>query len=134
MIRFFSLFLILFSFTMASDRLELANLQTTMLEQKGHTPVEVTLSLVIKGRDVSMQRDALMDVVQTALGSLWAETLVTAEGKAAFKKKVIALADRQYGIGVEFVFIENVRVATDTLTRCLELMERQGFKRMRSKP
>ncbi|WP_300366051.1 hypothetical protein [Hydrogenimonas sp.] len=105
-----------------AGQLHLDNLETTLLMKKERKPVNVELSVVLQGRDIEQHDVELMDVVQTAVGSFWAETLLTSQGKAQFKKMVIDLADKQYGIEVDFVFIQNIRLETDTLEKCLELI------------
>jgi secreted protein with Ig-like and vWFA domain len=114
---------LLFPLFLFSGQLHLDRLETTVLQKKSGEPINVELSVVLQGRDVEQNEVQLMDVVQTALGSFWAETLLTAQGKAQFKKMVIDLADRQYGIEVDFVYLQNIRVETDTLQKCLELIK-----------
>jgi len=105
-----------------AGQLHFNSLETTLLMKKERKPVNVELSVVLQGRDIEQHDVELMDVVQTAVGSFWAETLLTSQGKAQFKKMVIDLADKQYGIEVDFVFIQNIRLETDTLEKCLELI------------
>ncbi|WP_353662311.1 hypothetical protein [Hydrogenimonas sp. SS33] len=116
--------LLLSTLLLSAGELDFNNIETTVLMKKEQEPVNVALSLVLQGRDVSdATRFKLMDVVQTALGSLWAETLVTAQGKTQLKKMIIKLADSQYGIEVDFVYILDVRLQIDTLKKCLELIK-----------
>ncbi len=117
------LFLLIFSPLLFAGQLHLENLETTLLQKKEREPVNVELSIVLQGRDVEQNEVQLMDVIQTALGSFWAETLLTSQGKMQFKKSVIDLADKQYGIEVDFVYIQNIRLETDTLEKCLELIK-----------
>ncbi|WP_457598665.1 hypothetical protein [Hydrogenimonas sp.] len=98
------------------------HIETTVLLKKGGSPVNVEISLALQGRDLKESEIQLMDVIQTAVGSLWAETLVTAAGKEKFKKMIVALADKEYGIEVDFVYIENIRIETCTLERLRELL------------
>ncbi|WP_456452993.1 hypothetical protein [Hydrogenimonas sp.] len=115
---------LLFFSTLHAGELRLERMETTLLQKRDKRPVAVELSVVLQGRDVGeASRLQLMDVVQTVLGGFWAETLVTATGKEAFKKRVIAQADSRYGLEVDFVYILNVRIETDTLERCLELIK-----------
>ncbi len=118
---------LLFSFltltALSAGQLQIDHMETSLLQKSDKEPVNVDLSLVLQGRDVSdATRLQLMDVVQTVLGGIWAETLVTATGKQTFKKRVIAQADSRYGLEVDFVYILNVHVETATLQRCLELI------------
>ena len=114
----------LLTFTaLSAGQLQIDHMETSVLQKSDKEPVNVDLSLVLQGRDVSdATRLQLMDAVQTVLGGFWAETLVTATGKETFKKRVIAQADSRYGLEVDFVYILNVRVETATLERCLELI------------
>ncbi|WP_201352932.1 hypothetical protein [Hydrogenimonas urashimensis] len=109
---------------LCAGELHIDHLETTVLEKKSGKPVNVELSIVLQGRDIQQSEVALMDVIQTAVGSFWAETLVTSRGKAQFKKMVVELADRQYGIEIDFVYIQNIRIETDTLEKCLELIRK----------
>ncbi|WP_300362643.1 hypothetical protein [Hydrogenimonas sp.] len=111
-----------------AGQLHLDRLETTVLQKKNGEPVNVELSLVLQGRDIERNEIQLMDVVQTALGSFWAETLLTSQGKAKFKKMIIELADKQYGIEVDFVYIQNIRLQTETLEKCLELIRQKPVK------
>ena len=119
-----TLLLLICTLGLYAGQLDFSDLETTVLMKKGHEPVNVTLSLVLQGRDLSdASRYQLMDVIQTALGSLWAETLVAAQGKSQLKKMIGKLAGNQYGIGIDFVYILDVRLEIDTLKRCLELIK-----------
>lgn len=116
--------LLLTAFALMAGELDFDDIETTVLMKKDREPVNVHLSLVLQGRDVSQaSRYQLMDVVQSVVGGLWAETLVTSQGKAELKKRIVALADRQYGLEVDFVYILNVRLEVDTLQKCLELIK-----------
>ena len=116
--------LLLTVFALMAGELDFNDIETTVLMKKDHEPVNVHISLVLQGRDVSqVSRYQLMDVVQTVVGGFWAETLVTSQGKVELKKRIVALADSQYGLEVDFVYILNVRVEVDTLQKCLELIK-----------
>ncbi len=119
---------LLVPFLLFAGQLHLDRLETTFLQKKNGEPVNVELSLVLQGRDIERNEIQLMDVVQTALGSFWAETLLTSQGKAKFKKMIIELADKQYGIEVDFVYIQNIRLQTETLEKCLELIRQKPVK------
>ncbi len=116
--------LLLLQSLLSAGQMRLDHLETTLLSKKGQEPVDVTLSLVLEGRDVTPDNFKLMDVIQTALGNFWAETLVTAQGKRELKKTIVQLADKQYGIEVDFVYLLDLKVRTDSLQKCLELFER----------
>ncbi len=99
------------------------HITTSMLLKKGKEPVNVEISLALQGRDLQKNEVQMMDVVQSALGGLWAETLLTSQGKAQLKKSIVSLADSQYGIEVDFVYILDVVVEMATLEKCLELIK-----------
>jgi len=100
---------LIFSYTsLTAGTLVLNSIKTTILLQKDRTPVNINLSLVLKGRDIEENRAKIMDVIQTAVGSFWGEKLITAQGKEQFKKMVINLADKVYGVEIDFVFIQNI--------------------------
>ena len=108
---------------LVADTLTIDHLQTT-LPQKGHQgAIDADISLVLQGRDLAKNRYRLMDVIQMALGSLDADTLLTARGKKALKKMIVNFADSRYGIEVDFVYIQNVQLRLDTLQRCYELFK-----------
>jgi len=119
--KFFAIVLILVS-TIFADRLRFDDIETTILSKKSGEPVNIELSLVLQGRDIGQSDVELMDVIQSVVGRFWAETLVTSQGKESFKKSVVAVADKKYGIEVDFVYIVNVKVQTCTLERLKELL------------
>lgn len=116
-----SIFLLL-AITVFAGQLRFGDIETTILSKKTGEPVNVELSLVLQGRDMEQSSVELMDVVQSAIGSFWAETLVTTQGKEQFKRMIISLADKKYGIEVDFVYILNVKVDTCTLEKIRELL------------
>ncbi len=116
-----ALFLIL-ALPLCAGLLRFEPIETTVLLKKEGTPVNVEISLALQGRDLQENEIQLMDVIQTAVGSFWAETLVTSAGKEKFKKMIVALADKEYGIEVDFVYIENIRIETCTLERLRDLL------------
>lgn len=120
--RKFSLLLLILTFPLFADLLRFDNIETTLLLKKDRSPVNVDISLTLKGRDLNESEIELMDTVQTALGNFWAETLVTSEGKERLKKMIIDLADKKYGIEVDFVYIGNIKVQICTLERLRELL------------
>ncbi|MCF6202008.1 MAG: hypothetical protein L3J42_07810 [Hydrogenimonas sp.] len=120
--RKFSLLLLILTFPLFADLLRFDNIDTTLLLKKDRSPVNVDISLTLKGRDLNKSEIELMDTVQTALGNFWAETLVTSEGKERLKKMIIDLADKKYGIEVDFVYIGNIKVQICTLERLRELL------------
>jgi hypothetical protein len=121
------LFFSLIPLLLFSGELRLESYKTTLPSIHHGKPVNVDLSIVLQGRDVDTQNeDALMDVLQTALGSLNAETLLTTQGKNHLKKKVIELADKVYGLEVDFVYIRNVRIELCTLERIRELLKKSA--------
>ncbi len=65
-----------------------------------------------------------MDTIQSVVGGFWAETLVTSQGKESFKKSVVAVADKKYGIEVDYVYILNLKVQTCTLEKLKQLLEK----------
>ncbi len=115
--------LLLVSFLFA-DRLRFDDIETSILSKKSGEPVNIELSLVLQGRDIAQSRVELMDIIQSVVGGFWAETLVTSQGKESFKKSVIAVADKKYGIEVDFVYILNVKVQTCTLEKLKELQKK----------
>ncbi len=117
-----SLLLLLFASTLFASLLRFDDIKTSLLLKKDRSPVNVTISLALEGRDLQESELKLMDTVQSALGSFWAETLVTSEGKERFKKMVIDIADKKYGIEIDFVYIENIRIETCTLDKLRELL------------
>lgn len=117
----FSIFLLL-AITVFAGQLRFGDIDTTILSKKTAEPVDVKISLVLQGRDLKESEVPLMDVVQSAVGSFWAETLVTSQGKEQFKKMVISLADKKYGIEVDFVYVINIKIDTCTLEKIRELL------------
>ncbi|WP_456323452.1 flagellar basal body-associated FliL family protein [Hydrogenimonas sp.] len=121
--KFFA-FLSLFSLFLFSGELRFDSIKTTLLGQRDNKPVNVDISIVLQGRDVDKKsEDQLMDALQTALGSMSAEKLLTAQGKQALKKRVIELADKEYGLEVDFVYIKNVRIELCTLEKIREILK-----------
>ena len=88
-------------------------MNTSILSKKVNSYVNVKLSIALQGRDLAEHKIELMDVVQTAFGNFWVEELITAKGKESFKKIIVNIADKQYGVGVDFVYIKNIRIETD---------------------
>ena len=125
------LLLLFFTYLLLADTLTIDRLETTLPQKGGKGPINVDISLVLQGRDLAQNRYRLMDVIQTALGRLDADTLLTARGKKALKKSIIQTADNKYGIEVDFVFIQNVQLQLDTLERCFDLLkEEKAFKKL----
>ncbi len=121
--KFFA-FLSLLSLFLFSGELRFDSIKTTLLSQRDNKPVNVDISIVLQGRDVDKKsEDQLMDALQTALGSMSAEKLLTAQGKQALKKRVIELADKEYGLEVDFVYIKNVRIELCTLEKIREILK-----------
>ncbi|BBG65540.1 putative periplasmic protein [Hydrogenimonas sp.] len=114
---------LLFTLTLFAGQISFGDIDTTVLSKKSGEPVNIKISLVLQGRDIEENRIALMDVIQSALGSFWAETLVTAPGKEEFKKRVVSLADKKYGIEVDFVYITNLKIDTCTLQKLRKLLK-----------
>ena len=125
------LLLLFFTYLLLADTLTIDRLETTLPQKGGKGPINVDISLVLQGRDLAQNRYRLMDVIQTALGRLDADTLLTARGKKALKKSIIQTADNKYGIEVDFVYIQNVQLQLDTLERCFDLLkEEKAFKKL----
>ncbi|WP_456485786.1 flagellar basal body-associated FliL family protein [Hydrogenimonas sp.] len=121
--KFFA-FLSLLSLFLFSGEIRFDSIKTTLLSQRDNKPVNVDISIVLQGRDVDKKsEDQLMDALQTALGSMSAEKLLTAQGKQALKKRVIELADKEYGLEVDFVYIKNVRIELCTLEKIREILK-----------
>ncbi|NPA28767.1 MAG: hypothetical protein GXO33_01120 [Epsilonproteobacteria bacterium] len=114
---------LLFPLFLVADTLTFEHIETTLLSQKEHLPVTVELSLALEGDNLAKERLRLMDVIQTALGAFWAESLATAEGKARLKAAIVKLAGERYNVGVDFVYLTALRVDTDSLLRCRKLLE-----------
>ena len=112
---------LLFSLLFA-DRLTIERMDTTLPHRQRNEPVDVSISLVVEGRDLKDERYKIIDVIQTALGRFDAYTLIKAQGKEALKSAIVDLADKRYGIEIDFVYIQNIRLETDTLRRCWELI------------
>ncbi len=112
----------LLSFPLFAQTLHFDHIETTLLMKKDRSPVNADISLVLEGRDLEENEIRLMDVIETAVGSFWAETLVTADGKERLKKIIIDLADKKYGIEVDFVYIGNIRIDTCTLEKLREIL------------
>ncbi len=112
----------LLSFPLFAQILHFDHIETTLLMKKDRSPVNADISLVLEGRDLEENEIRLMDVIETAVGSFWAETLVTADGKERLKKIIIDLADKKYGIEVDFVYIGNIRIDTCTLEKLREIL------------
>jgi len=122
-VKFFA-FLSLLSLFLFSGEIRFDSIKTTLLSQRDNKPVNVDISIVLQGRDVDKKsEDQLMDALQTALGSMSAEKLLTAQGKQALKKRVIELADKEYGLEVDFVYIKNVRIELCTLEKIREILK-----------
>ncbi len=119
----FLILLLLFS-SLFADRLSFDDIETSILSKKSGEPVNIELSLVLEGRDISQNRVQLMDTIQSVVGGFWAETLVTSQGKESFKKSVVAVADKKYGIEVDYVYILNLKVQTCTLEKLKQLLEK----------
>jgi flagellar basal body-associated protein FliL len=115
--------LLLINLSLYAELLKFDQINTSILSKKDNSYTNVELSLVLKGRDIKDQKIELMDVLQTVIGSFWAEVLITAKGKEQFKKMIINLADKQYGVEVDFVYIQNIRIVTDPLEECRELLK-----------
>ncbi|GEM_PF-1348721 len=125
------LLLLVFSTLIFADILTIDHLQTTLPQKGRKGPINADISLVLQGRDLAQNRYQLMDVIQTALGGLDADTLLTARGKKALKKSIIQMADDKYGIEVDFVYIQNVQLQLDTLERCFDLLkEEKALKKL----
>jgi len=116
--------LLLTNISLFAGLLSLDQIDTTIL-LKNRTPVNVKLSIALQGRDIEESEIELIDVVQTVIGGFWAESLVTTQGKQQFKKMVIDLANKQYGIEIDFVYIRNIRIETNPLEQCRELLKRR---------
>ncbi|BDY12177.1 hypothetical protein [Hydrogenimonas cancrithermarum] len=112
----------LLNLSLFAGMLSFDHIETTLLLKKERTPVNVEISLVLQGRDIEENEIQLMDVVQTAVGSFWAETLVTSSGKEQFKKMIIDLADKKYGIEVDFVYLQNIKIETCTLEKIRQIL------------
>ncbi len=112
----------LLAITVFAGQLRFGDIDTTILSKKTAEPVDVKISLVLQGRDLKESEAALMDVIQSAVGSFWAETLVTSQGKEQFKNMIISLADKKYGIEVDFVYVINIKIDTCTLEKIRELL------------
>ncbi len=113
---------LLLSLPLFAQMLHFDNIETTLLLKKDGSPVNADISLTLQGRDLKESEIQLMDVIQTAIGSFWAETLVTTNGKERFKKMIIDLADKKYGIEVDFVYIGNIKIDTCTLEKLRDLL------------
>ncbi len=118
------LILLLLVSSIFADRLSFDDIETSILSKKSGEPVAIELSLVLEGRDISQSRVQLMDTIQSVVGGFWAETLVTSQGKESFKKSVVAVADKKYGIEVDYVYILNLKVQTCTLEKLKQLLEK----------
>ncbi len=118
------LILLLLVSSIFADRLSFDDIETSVLSKKSGEPVNIELSLVLEGRDISQSRVELMDTIQSVVGGFWAETLVTSQGKESFKKSVVAVADKKYGIEVDYVYILNLKVQTCTLEKLKELLKK----------
>ncbi|SFP38651.1 hypothetical protein SAMN05216234_11734 [Hydrogenimonas thermophila] len=104
--------------------LKFDQIDTSILSKKDSSYVNVKLSIVLQGRDLEEHQIELMDVVQTVIGNFLAEVLITAKGKENFKKMIVNLADKQYGIEVDFVYIQNIRIESDPLEKCRKLLKK----------
>ncbi len=111
--------------TLFGDRLTIDRLRTTLPDNRQKDLINADISLVLEGRDLKTERFKVMDVIQAALGRYDAQSLLTSQGKDHFKKDIVDLADKRYGIEIDFVYIQNIRLEIDTLQRCLELIRRQ---------
>ncbi len=118
------LILLLLVSSIFADRLSFDDIETSILSKKSGEPIAIELSLVLEGRDISQSRVQLMDTIQSVVGGFWAETLVTSQGKESFKKSVVAVADKKYGIEVDYVYILNLKVQTCTLEKLKQLLEK----------
>ncbi len=118
------LILLLLVSSIFADRFSFDDIETSILSKKSGEPVNIELSLVLEGRDISQSRVELMDTIQSVVGGFWAETLVTSQGKESFKKSVVAVADKKYGIEVDYVYILNLKVQTCTLEKLKELLKK----------
>jgi len=117
------LFLLFINLSLYATLIKFDQIDTSILLKKDNSFTNVNLSIALQGRDLEEHKVELMDVIQTAIGSFWAEVLITAKGKEDFKKMIINLADKQYGIGVDFVYIKNIRIETDPFKKCRELLK-----------
>jgi len=115
--------LLLVNFSLYADLLTFDQINTSILSKKDSSYVNINISIALQGRDIAEHEIELMDVVQTAIGNFWAEVLITAKGKERFKKIILNRADKQYGIEVDFVYIKNIRIETDPLKKCQELLK-----------
>ena len=113
-----------FTLPLWGETLRFDDLQTTLLSKNGRFPVPVTLSLAIEGRDMTESKTRLLDTIQTVLGSFRAEELATGEGRERLKKRIKASAEARYDIGIDYVYIERIRIDPDSLLRCREVLRR----------
>ncbi|WP_457593248.1 hypothetical protein [Hydrogenimonas sp.] len=112
---------LLLTLPLFAQMLHFDHIETTLLLKKDRSPVNAEISLVLQGRDLKENEIQLMDVIQTVIGSFWAETVVTTDGKERLKKMIIDLADKKYGIEVDFVYIGNIRIEMCTLEKLREI-------------
>ncbi|WOE68816.1 hypothetical protein RZR97_06750 [Hydrogenimonas thermophila] len=118
------LFLLFMNLSLYATLLKFDQIDTSILSKKDSSYVNVKLSIALQGRDLEEHQIELMDVVQTVIGNFLAEVLITAKGKENFKKMIVNLADKQYGIEVDFVYIQNIRIETDPLEKCRKLLKK----------
>ena len=107
-----------------AELLKFDQIDTSIISKKDNSYTNIKLSIVLQGRELQGHKIELMDVVQTIIGSFWAEALITAKGKENFKKMIVNLADKQYGIEVDFVYIQNIRIETDPVEKCRKLLKK----------
>ena len=117
------LFLLLINLSLYADLFTFDQMNTSILSKKINSYVNINISIALQGSDLAEHKIELMDVVQTAIGNFLVEELITAKGKESFKKIIVNIADKEYGIGVDFVYIKNIHIETDPFEKCRELLK-----------
>lgn len=71
---------------------------------------KISLSMVMTGRDVEDESYKVIDALNVVIGSYSIEMLLTSKGKIAFKKELMRFASKKYGVDMDEVYIQQLKI------------------------
>jgi hypothetical protein len=87
----------------------------------------IQTSIIFEGRYVEENDFKITDALNVVIGSFYAEDLLTSKGKQALKAGLIKYVSDKYGIDIDNIYIQKLRVVNNTTAqKIIDALKKEG--------